>query len=126
MRADPRFYESLELFNRRRFFESHEVLERLWLEAKQDPYRDLYKGVIQAAASLFLLERGPQSGAWELSKSAVGHLEKYGPTEFGLNVAKLVKDMRACFNDFRDLEGKRKIPYEESHLPRLEWVEPAA
>src|SRR5262245_17764644 len=58
MKIDPRFLEGLHLFNEKEYFECHEVIEDLWLDTpSDDKWRDLYKGVIQAAASLYQHDR---------------------------------------------------------------------
>ena len=104
----------LELFNQREFFECHEVIEDLWLKTSaEDTYRDLYKGVIQAAAAIYQLERGVLSGALGLYKTSIVYLEKYKPTALGLNVGRLIEDMKLCF----------KMPELESHLiPTLDYA----
>ena len=119
---DPRFAESIRLFNHGEYFESHEVMERLWLETKSDFYSDLYKGVIQCAAALFLLKRGPpQSGARALCKSAVKYLEKYAPETLGLDVAGLIRDMNGCFKSFEGWDGKGEVQVPEKLFPRLSF-----
>ena len=106
LEVDPRFTKGLELFNERHYFECHEVIEGLWLETpSEDAHRDLYKGVIQAAAALYQWQRGIHSGAGGLFKTSVGYLKKYEPKSLGLNVEKMVKDMTRFFR-----EGKKDVP----------------
>ena len=96
----PRFREGLRLFNEKKFFECHDVIEALWLETPaKDPYRDLYKGVIQAAAAIYQFDRGIFSGAKGLHKTSVEYLKKYRPKALGLNVEKLVKGLDRFFKD---------------------------
>ena len=97
---DPRFLKGLYLFNEGEYFECHEVIEGLWLETpSQDPNRDLYKGVIQAAAAIYQFDRGILSGARGLHKTSVEYLKKYGKKALGLNVEKLVRDLDRFFKD---------------------------
>ena len=111
MKPDPRFTKGLELFNHGEYFECHEVIEELWLGTpSEDKYRDLYKGVIQAAAALYQWERGVPSGAQGLYKSSVVYLRKYMPKALGLNVEKLVEDIDLFFK-----ENKKET------VPRLEF-----
>ena len=94
MAIDPRFIQGLELFKKNQFFECHEVIEDLWLETPEsDAHRDLYKGVIQAAAAIYQLDRGILSGARGLYKSAVAYLEKYRPAALGLDVHKFIDEL---------------------------------
>ncbi len=76
------------------------MIEALWLETDRgDPCRDLYKGVIQAAASLYQYQRGILSGAKALLQTSTSHLKKYAPVALGLNVQKLMDDMSSFFSN---------------------------
>ncbi len=120
MIVDGRFKKGLELFNEEEFFECHEVIEDLWLETDpKDPIRDLYKGVIQAAAAIYQFERGILSGAAALFKTSVGYLENYKPRALGLDVERLVKDMKTCFEPLEGWERKKKISLQKKSLPKL-------
>ncbi len=111
LKVDARFIKGLELFNEKDFFECHEVIEDLWLETpSDDPNRDLYKGVIQAAAAIYQWQREIMSGAHGLHKTSVKYLKPYEPAALGLNVEKMVKEMNAFFKDF-----------DEKNLPVLEY-----
>ncbi len=106
-KADPRFIEGLKLFNHQEYFECHEVIEELWLETpKLDEYRDLYKGVIQAAAAIYQEQRGIESGALGLHRTAVQYLAKYAPDALGLSVSPLIDGLNKYFK-YRD---KQYIP----------------
>ena len=107
MRVDPRFIKGLHLFNEKEYFECHEVIEDLWLQTpSEDPHRDLYKGVIQAAAAIYQFDRGILSGAVGLHKTAVKYLASYEPRSLGLNVSGLVNGI----NDFFNTRDKKVIP----------------
>ena len=111
MPVDERFRKGLELFNEKEFFECHEVIEELWLETPEDdPNRDLYKGVIQAAAAIYQFDRGILSGALSLYKTSVGYLDKYKPTALGLDVDKMIEGMNAFFS-----EKEKQTPTLEYH-----------
>ena len=100
MKVDERFLKGLHLFNEGEYFECHEVIEDLWLQTPTtDPMRDLYKGVIQAAAAVYQHQRGVLTGALGLRRSAVGYLEEYRPRALGLNVSKMIEDVNAYFED---------------------------
>jgi len=111
--TDERFKQGLRLFNEGKFFECHDVIEALWLETdRSDPNRDLYKGVIQAAASLYQYQRGILSGAKSLLQTSTSNLEKYAPAALGLNVQKLMVDMGIFFEN----PGKNPLPKLEYHI----------
>ena len=99
-KIDPRFVKGLELFNEKDYYECHEVIEDLWLQTPStDKYRDLYKGVIQAAAAIYQFERGILSGAAGLFKTSVGYLESYRPKALGLDVDRLIRELQSYFSN---------------------------
>ena len=116
MVGDERFKKGVELFNREEFYECHEVIEKLWFEAKGDKYRNLYKGVIQAAVALHHLKRGNLSGAKQLFKTSTRYLSPYRPQALGLCVEKLIKDMKTCF------EKANKGLLEDQLIPKVKEV----
>ena len=84
------FREGIELFNRGRFFESHEVWEEIWRSTTPEP-RDLFQGLIQVAAAMhqFLnLER--ISGPIRTFARARRRLEPFTPVSHGLDVGALL------------------------------------
>ena len=98
MKADPRFIRGIELFNKKEYFECHESIEALWLETPpDDPYRDLYKGVIQAAAAFYQFDRAIYSGAFGLYRTAVSNLEQYRPGAIGFKVDPLIEGLHKVF-----------------------------
>lgn len=122
MTVDGRFREGLALFNRGEYFECHDVIEELWLETPPtDPHRDLYKGVIQAAAAIYQFDRGILTGARGLYRTSLEHLEKYRPSALGVNVEKLVSEMKLCFLPFEGWDGKSPLRRRGDVSPRVEW-----
>ena len=121
MKIDQRFKKGLELFNKGEYFECHEVIEDLWLETDpKDPYRDLYKGVIQAAAAIYQLDRGILSGARGLFSTSVSYLKEYSPVVLGLNIEKLIKDLQTYFAA-PGTEGGKEGPPGKRRFPQAEY-----
>ena len=122
MKVDERFKKGLELFNEGEYFECHEVIEELWLETDpKDECRDLYKGVIQAAAAIYQFERGILSGAIGLFETSVKYLEIYKPKALGLNVAQLVKDLKVCFESLEGWDLKKTVALNKKLIPKLDF-----
>ena len=91
------------------------MIEELWLETpSEDPYRDLYKGVIQAAAAIYQWQRNIPTGADGLFKTSVVYLEKYLPHALGLNVEKMAHDLKSFFKEKK-----------EEAMPQLEFNQKA-
>lgn len=78
-----------EEFNAGLFYECHESLEEIWQE-EHGPVRDLYKGLIQAAAAFVHITRGNYTGAERLCRTALGYLEPYRePGALGFDVGRI-------------------------------------
>lgn len=123
VKVDPRFLKGLHLFNEKDYFECHEVIEELWLATpSSDPHRDLYKGVIQAAASLYQFDRGILSGAHGLYRTSVGYLKKYEPSALGLNVERLVTELNAYY-DHPNKQPRPVLEYESSPSTGMEGLD---
>ena len=56
-KLDPHYLGYFDCFNRRQFYEAHEVLENLWLNDKHGPNGPFYKGLIQLAGAFVHLQR---------------------------------------------------------------------
>ena len=93
---EPRLLEFIHLFNRKEFFEAHEVLEGLWLESSP-PVKDFYKGLIQCAVAFVHLQRNNFRGAKKLFKTARGYLHNYVPQYEEINTEKLLQEFEAFF-----------------------------
>jgi hypothetical protein len=92
--SDPRLGRFWELFEEQDFFESHEVLEELWMETSGGE-RDLYKGLIQIAVSLHHLQTGNLRGARKVFGTACDLLKRYQPRGAGVRLDRLVEDAAA-------------------------------
>jgi uncharacterized protein len=83
------FRRGVALFNRRAYFESHEVWEALWQEAV-DRDKAFLAALIQLAAALHLrFERGGGRGTRNLLVQALTTLEDYRPHYHGVDVERL-------------------------------------
>ena len=118
--ADPRFIEGVALFNHHRFFECHEVLERIWLrtEARE---RDFYKGLIQAAVACHHWSRGNPAGALTLYRSSSRYLKRFLPGCLGLDVEGFLIRYAELFNWLR----RHRLRYDERLIPPLQWARAA-
>lgn len=89
------FRQGIEHFNRREFFEAHEVWETLW-RATPGPEREVYHGLIQVAVTCLHLTRGNLAGAkYELAQ-ARAHLAPSLPQAQGIDLAALLQQVEAC------------------------------
>jgi len=77
-----------------KYFEAHEVLEKVWLKIpKNEPERDFYKGLIQAAAGSHHIKKNSLKGGYRLLKSSLRYLEAYEFDSLGLNLDTLRREL---------------------------------
>jgi uncharacterized protein len=72
--------QGIELFNCGEFFECHEVLEQVWLNA-QDERKLFLQGLIQIAVGFYHLRRGNAVGATRLLNAGSSKLRLHGASQ---------------------------------------------
>jgi hypothetical protein len=104
---DPRFLAGIACFNRRAYFQAHEVWEDVWRD-QQGPARRFYQGLIQLAVCLHHFGNGNTRGARKLYLSGSAYLHPYRPTYAGLDLDSLLSGMEACCREL--LAGDEATP----------------
>ncbi len=94
--SDARIEEGIRLFNECQFFACHDVLEDYWSEVV-GPEKSFFQGLIQAAVALFHFEGGNFGGACRMYASSREYMSPSAEGIAGINVAKLLEDMKTCF-----------------------------
>lgn len=127
VRHDPRYLDGVRLFNRREFFECHDVLEELWTELAGDD-RDFYQGLIQAAVALFHFGEGNLGGARKLYRSAKRYLAPYRPEFQRMDVDRFLADFDACFRPLASADSgyPTGLCLDEESIPRIRFVRGAS
>ena len=90
---DPGYLGYFDCFNRRRFFEAHEVLEAVWLPQRQAPNGAFYKGLIQLAGAFVHWQKHRPGPAAALLDLAGANLRKYPAIYQGLDVQGVIELM---------------------------------
>jgi len=88
MKETEQFRKGIALFNARKFFESHEVWEELWL-VEPEPEKTFLQGLIQLAAACHHHGRGNRRGAQSLLAAGLAKLGRFPDDHRGIAVAKL-------------------------------------
>jgi predicted metal-dependent hydrolase len=92
---DARLREGISLFNDRRFFESHEILEQLYQEA-EEANKAFLEGLIQIAAALRLFtDFGEVKGPVRMIYQALIRLENYQPEYLQIRVKEFCEAIEA-------------------------------
>jgi predicted metal-dependent hydrolase len=115
---DPHYLGYFQLFNERKFYEAHDVLENLWLPQRHAANGSFYKGLIQLAGAFVHLQKNRLRPAAALFKLAKANLEKYPREHECLNL-KAVGDLIEKW--LGDLESSHfEInPLAENNVPQL-------
>lgn len=108
---DPGIREGLHLFNTQRFFEAHEALEAVWLNAKGHEKIFLH-GLIQIAAAFHHHQRLNPAGFRSLLEKGLKKLARFGDTQEGIDV----NGLRRQLQPWRDFP---KQPTRHTHTPPL-------
>jgi hypothetical protein len=88
---NPYYYGYFDHFNRGLFYESHDVLEQLWLKDRHGPNGDFYKGLIQLAGAFVHLQKERLRPAAALFKLAAANLRKYPSHHEHLEIVAVLK-----------------------------------
>jgi len=103
---DTRLRDGVDLFNERRFFESHEMLEQFYhqTEAAHKPF---VEGLIQLAAAFRLYtDFGELKGPVRMIRQALIRFENYQPSYLEIRVKDLSESMEAWAEKAADSAGR--------------------
>ena len=116
--GDPQelFARGIALFNSRRFFECHEVLEEIWTPARQ-PERWFLQSLIHFAVGFYHHQRGNPLGASRQVNKGLRKIQRYLPEWAGVRTGPLEREMRACL---ATIETGRPV----ERFPSIEQVAP--
>ncbi len=107
--SSPAFRRGLELFNRREFFEAHEVLEDVW-RAAPPPEKKFLQGLIQVAVGLHHFSTGNRVGARSLLARAHRNLAEYPEKYGGLNLSEVRRAVESCAAALERGDTSLRIP----------------
>lgn len=107
------FYQALEEFNDRYYFESHETLEDLWMVTPW-PERQFFQGIIQTAAAFVHLVRGEYPGIFKLLDAAEQKLAEFAPEQYGVDVRALLEDIVRSREELRALGEGRLAEWDDA------------
>lgn len=115
---DHRYLEYITLFNRRDFYDAHEVLEDLWLDDAGERHK-FYQGLIHFAAAFQLLWRRNLAGFRLRLDSTKKYLAGYPDEYEGLNLAEVRRVIGYWQGTVADTEPGGMVDYDDSMIPHL-------
>jgi len=88
---DAHYLGYFACFNQGLFYESHDVLEELWLAHRDGPNYSFHKGLIQFAGAFVHLQKNRLRPAAALFKLGHANLAKYPPIHDHLDIANVLQ-----------------------------------
>lgn len=115
-----------ECFNQGLFYESHDVLEDLWLQDRHGPNGNFYKGLIQLAGAFVHLQKHTAARprlrpAVALFRLAHANLGRYSEFHEGLNLRE-VGSMIDCWIDWVEAGRFEQNPFPARTAPELKFL----
>jgi len=113
----PLVIEGIQLFNMGKFFEAHEVLETVWLQADGED-RVFLHGVIQVAAAFHHYTRRNQAGFRSLLEKGCRKLESVPDAKQGIDLPGLLAQLQPWRDQFREGPGHHQALPPLPHIAR--------
>ena len=110
--------EASRLFNERKYFESHDVLEEEWAGAR-GPRRAALKALVKLAAGMYHLQTSGFPGATSLLSSGLAALEALPAEMLFVELPPLRDPVRQCLAKIVVLESGGAVEWRSEDVPRL-------
>lgn len=116
--APPGLVKAVSLFNRRYYWETHEILEDLWMD-EYGPDRLFLQGIIQAAAALYHVLNANPKGVIKLAEDSRAKLIPYLPSRYEIPLAGLLEALELYAQQSREILGGTLTGFDYDRLPVL-------
>ncbi|HTY12096.1 MAG TPA: DUF309 domain-containing protein [Bacteroidota bacterium] len=117
-----KFEKGVELFNSRRFFECHDVIEEVWMEWRGSD-RTFFQGIIHIAVGFYHLGNENFRGSRSQFLKGIAKLERYQPSYYGVELENFLKQTSRCLHWVMEREqGTGTAPFDESLIPTIQFV----
>ena len=110
------FFEGLQAYEEKDFFEAHELWEELWSEYYLAD-RTLIQGLIQLAVSFVHLGNGNLNGAKSLLNKSADKFSSFSGVHRGINIDNLKKQIMEIKNEYEQLMTVDEFDW--AHIPVL-------
>jgi len=99
------FYNGIDSFNRKRFYDAHEYFEEIWIEYDLDD-RVFIQGLIQLSVAFFHITNKNKNGAMGLFKKSISKLDKYLDTpQLVVNINDVIKSAHDCYKNIQEVDS---------------------
>ena len=115
----PLLLEGIALFNRREFFECHEVIELAWNE-EAAPVRIMYQGILQIGVACYHIQNKNWRGAMKLFERGMPKLRRFTPVCMGIDLAQLLLDAETNRQELLRLGPEWTGEFDEGLFPVIQ------
>lgn len=112
------FYQGIVLFNRGKFWESHEAWEAVWMRHSENS-RIFFQGLIQVAAALHQLDRSIYHGVEKHLRNAQWKLEPFQPTFLRIDVKQIVDFISKAQKQLQKLGKHNLHDFDVRIIPKI-------
>jgi len=97
------FYNGIDSFNSKRFYDAHEYFEEIWIEHDLDD-RVFVQGLIQLSVAFFHITNNNKNGAIGLFKKSISKLDRYVDTsQIVVNINDVIKSTHDCYQNIQNI-----------------------
>jgi len=114
----PLLEKASELFNRKQYFECHDLLEDAWTGSR-GPERDFLQGLIHIAVGMYHVAAGNHKGAVSQLGAGVVALERFRPEWEGLDVDGLLEGAWRCLEKSEQAEARGSVAWSAEDVPQM-------
>jgi uncharacterized protein len=100
------FLQGIQQFNQRQFYECHDTLEAIWIEAPEMDKR-FYQGILQVAVACHHLSNHNLRGAIILLGEGIKRLSDYEPDYQGIDVTQLIEESACLLETLQQLDTEQ-------------------
>jgi uncharacterized protein len=111
--------DAAELFNKKLYFECHDLLEDAWAGERGEE-RAFLQALIHVSVGLYHVAAGNHQGAANLLASGARGLEPFLPERSGLDVASLSAKTHVCLDKTRRALAGETIEWKAEDVPTMQ------
>ena len=112
-----RLARGIEYFNKEYFFEAHDTIEDLWMDARKRQQRDLFHGLVHMATGFYHYRMHNLNGMRSQLSKGMEKLSRLPAICLGCNIAKLCDESRPFLDAAR--QGQTVFP---TTLPTIDFA----
>lgn len=116
---EEKFRKGIDLFNKRKFFECHDLFEEIWMGI-EGPDAEFFRALIHLAVGCYHLKNRNYRGAKSQLIKGIGKLEPYEPEYSSIRISPLIESFREVVLDIERIIQGQLSPEDIRNIPSIE------